>query len=103
VADEVERIMSLDPAGYRAEAELVRQHVQPHQIDASMKRFLQLVREADVPRHSRILQLTNYALWLVRRGINRRSATEVVPHPPAPLFGAAGFPGVAVSRGAQTT
>jgi glycosyltransferase involved in cell wall biosynthesis len=98
VVDEIDRIMRLNPEAYRAEEDLVRQQVQPHQIDASMERFLQLVGEAGVARQSRFLQLTNYALWLVRRAINRRSGEEGVRHPEAPIYGTTTLPLEATAR-----
>jgi len=60
---EIERILLLSPAEYRAEEERVGSHVEVHEMKCSMNRFLQLVRDADPIEVKKSLYLTNYPLW----------------------------------------
>jgi hypothetical protein len=68
--DEIERILRLSPSEYLAEEALVRNHVQGHEMDASMRQFLKLVQDAEpfVPRP--FLYMASYPLYLFRH-LNR--------------------------------
>ncbi|MCX6967703.1 MAG: glycosyltransferase family 4 protein [Verrucomicrobia bacterium] len=67
VIDEIERILSLSPSGYRQEAEAVYKHVQEHEMQASMQRFLEAVRDAQPVTLRKWSYLAHYPLGLLRR------------------------------------
>jgi hypothetical protein len=81
VVDEIERILRLGPTEYQAEAESVYRHVQDHVIDASMQRFLGLVRDADPIRTKKLLYQINYPLWLLRRVMRTLVRPRKTSHP----------------------
>lgn len=87
VMDEIERILRLSPAEYQAEAELEYAHMQDHLLDNSMNHFLKLVGEAEPIRTPKMLYLTNYPLWLLRRVMKRlvRPRETVHPTPTLPV------------------
>ena len=82
---EIERLLRLNPAEYHAEEELVYNHVQIHQMDASMRHFLQLV-QATRPAiaQGRLHYLANYPLWLVKQAMKWFGEDLEVHHPPTP-------------------
>jgi hypothetical protein len=93
VIDEIERILDLNPEGYRAEADRVGTSVAMHLIDNSMRRFLQLVDEVEPFKSNKVLYQVNYPLWLLRRAMKRFTRTRasehpipVPPPPPAPAL-----------------
>ena len=67
VVDEIERILELSPAEYRAEAEAVYRHVKDHEIHASMQRFLEVVRNAEPVALKPWRYFSNYLCWFLRR------------------------------------
>jgi len=70
VTDEIERILRLSPSEYLAEEALVRNHVQGHEMDASMRQFLKLVQDAEPFVRRPFLYLASYPLYLFRH-LNR--------------------------------
>jgi glycosyltransferase involved in cell wall biosynthesis len=70
VVDEIERILCLGPSEYLSEQELVRNHVQGHEMDASMRQFLKLVQDAEPFVRRPLLYLASYPLYLFRH-LNR--------------------------------
>ena len=72
VVDEIERILRLGPADYRAEEDLVWRHVQVNEIETSMKRFIELVEQADSVTLQRSLYLANYPFWFLRKAIRKK-------------------------------
>jgi hypothetical protein len=85
VVDEIERILLLSPAEYRAEEERVGSHVEVHEMKCSMNRFLQLVRDADPIEVKKSLYLTNYPLWFLRRVMKRLVRPREIGHPASTL------------------
>jgi len=78
IVDELERILRLTPTDYRAEEILVSEHVQDHEVNASMQRFLEIVHEAEPIKRKEGHYLANYPLWLLRRAMK---SERVVRHP----------------------
>ena len=72
VVDEIERILNLSPEAYRAEGEAVYRHVQDHEINASMQRFLDIVRDAEPITSKRWYFWANYPCWFLRRASKNR-------------------------------
>jgi glycosyltransferase involved in cell wall biosynthesis len=81
VVNEIERILRLNRTEYEAEAELVYAHMQDHVVDNSMHRFLKLVQEADPIQSPKLLYLTNYPLWLLRRLMKSLVRPRETVHP----------------------
>jgi len=71
VVDEIERILNLSAAEYRAEAEAVYRHVQDHEINASMQRFLAAVQDAEPVKLKPWRYLENYLCWLLRKASSK--------------------------------
>ena len=66
VADEIERILDMSPAEYRAEAEAVCRHVREHEIGVSMQHFLDAIRDAEPVKLQPWRYLAHYPCWLLR-------------------------------------
>lgn len=81
VADEIERILRLNHMDYRAEEEKVGASVAAHEMENSMKYFLQIVRDAEPTPSRKSLYCANYPLWLIRRVMNRLAAPREIGHP----------------------
>jgi glycosyltransferase involved in cell wall biosynthesis len=86
VADEIERLLRLDSNAYRAEEELVYQHVQPHEQERSMKHFVRLVQEAAPIKRRQSLYLVNYLRWFAQRALKQPNTEAVKIHPDASVF-----------------
>ena len=85
VTDEIERILRLNPVDYRAEEEKVGASVAVHEMDNSMRYFLQIVSEAEPTRSRKWLYLVNYPLWFFRRVMKMPGRSKETEHPvPAP-------------------
>ncbi len=87
VSDEIERILRLNRADYRAEEEKVGASVAVHEMENSMRYFLQIVREAEPTRPGKCHYLVNYPFWFLRRmmkGFVRNRETRH-PGPAAPV------------------
>lgn len=67
VVQEVERILTLTPADYQAEAEQVLQYVKPYESDVSMQRFVELARQAPHPSRRFWPCVENYLYAPTRR------------------------------------
>jgi glycosyltransferase involved in cell wall biosynthesis len=83
VVDEIERILRLSPAEYRAEEERVGFHVEVHEMESSMKRFLELVQQAEPVTHGKFRYLANYPLWFIRRVMDGLLPAKPRGHPEA--------------------
>jgi hypothetical protein len=84
VEDEIERILRLAEPEYEAEAKLVSEHVQDHEIDASMEKFVELSGQAAPFRAKKRLYLLNYPLWAVRQALNLMKRNgQPIRHPGA--------------------
>jgi glycosyltransferase involved in cell wall biosynthesis len=81
VVDEIERILRLSPAEYRAEEDRVGSHVEVHEMKRSMNDFLQLVRDAGPIKIKKSLYLTNYPLWFLRCVMKRLVRPREISHP----------------------
>lgn len=68
VVDEIERILRMQPFEYAAEQEAVYEHVQAHEMEESMRQFLNLVQQAaPTERKNLSHHLVNYPLYLMQR------------------------------------
>jgi hypothetical protein len=85
VVDEIDRILRLNSAQYKAEEELVYRHVQCHEMDKSMNRFLKFVSEAEPVKNRKSLYLSNYLFWLMRQMTREKNSKQVV-HPDVSLY-----------------
>ena len=65
--DDIERILSLSPAEYDTEQQLVYDFACSMGIEESMERFLQFVQEAPPVSSDYVMYLLNYPLSLIRR------------------------------------
>ena len=84
VVDEIERILRLSAAEYRAEEERVYGHVQEHEMESSMGRLLELVRTAEPIASGKARYLANYPLWFMRKAMKLCGKEPVLRHPNAP-------------------
>lgn len=86
VSDEIERILRLNSEDYQKEGNLNYEHVQSHQIEASMNQFLRLVQDAPATKGSKALYLSNYPRWFIDRAARNLSSPPRRPaHPDGPL------------------
>ena len=76
VRDEIERILHLSQSEYSAEQERVYRHVQVHEMNASMSRFMELIQSASPFRQSIPLYFANYPFWFLRRIFKRGNRAE---------------------------
>ena len=74
--DEIERILSLSPAEYDAEQQLVYDFAQSMEIEGSMKRFLQFVQEASPISSDHAMYLLNYPFFFIRRMLRFRARSH---------------------------
>jgi hypothetical protein len=86
VVDEIERILRLTPDEYQAEQERVHEHVRVHEMETSMRLFLDLANAVPPFRRRRCLFAANYVRWLVDRAFNPSRADQPVRHPGFPIF-----------------
>lgn len=81
VIDEIERILDLDPEAYCGEENRVGSSVATHEMDNSMKRFLQLASDTKPFRPNRFLYMSNYPLWFLRRAMKKLTRSRQTGHP----------------------
>lgn len=85
VTDEIERVLRLNHEDYRMEEEKVVASVTVHEIENSMRYFLQIVHGAEPTPSRKCLYWMNYPLWFLRRVMKRLARPRETGHPvPAP-------------------